>query len=102
MIVPAEAGRVPARMASSVDFPAPFGPIRPVSVPFRTDRDTLSTARTPPKSRTRPTASSTTSLAPALAGAAGLPGLAELAVLGMLTAPGRSLTDAEAGAGAGS
>ena len=51
-IVPDVAGKVPASMASSVDFPAPFGPISPVSVPFRTWNDTPSTARTPPNSRT--------------------------------------------------
>ena len=41
-------------MASSVDLPAPLGPISPVSVPRRTENDTSSTARTPPKSRQRP------------------------------------------------
>src|SRR5258705_13087925 len=49
-------------MASSVDFPAPFGPISPVRVPFRTWIDTPSTAWTPPNSRTTSTVSSTTSV----------------------------------------
>ena len=42
---------MPASMASSVDLPAPFGPISPVSVPRRTLNETPATARTPPNSR---------------------------------------------------
>ncbi len=61
MTFPEVAGSVPASIASNVDLPAPFGPISPVSVPFRTENDTSRTARTPPNSRDRCAASSTTS-----------------------------------------
>jgi hypothetical protein len=41
---PLEAGSVPASTARKVDFPAPFGPMRPVILPAGTSIDTPSTA----------------------------------------------------------
>src|SRR3984885_11700969 len=70
-------GRVPASMARSVDLPALLGPMRPVSVPRRTERETPATARTPPNSRTTSLACSATSPAPgdrATAASAAAPG----------------------------
>src|SRR5258707_1241972 len=62
MIFPTDGRSVPASSASSVDLPAPFGPISPVSVPRLTVSETSATACTPPKSRLRPTAWRTSSL----------------------------------------
>ena len=41
-------------MRSSVDLPAPEGPITPTNWPFGISRDTPSTARLRPKSRVKP------------------------------------------------
>src|SRR5215472_18160549 len=60
-------------MASSVDLPAPLGPISPVSVPRRTQKETSITALTPPNSRDTLTASSTTGLGPGASGVRGRP-----------------------------
>src|ERR1044072_7973475 len=43
---------------SSVVLPAPFGPMRPCTVPRRTARSTASTAKRPPKRRVTPRTSS--------------------------------------------
>src|SRR6267143_2743604 len=50
-IVPDDAGRVPARTAMNVDFPAPFGPMSPVMRPGMISIDTPSTACMPSKWR---------------------------------------------------
>ena len=59
MTCPAEGRSVPASNAITVDLPAPFGPISPVSVPGLMLKETLATACTPPKSRLSPTVCST-------------------------------------------
>ena len=46
---PEVGGNRPARQLKRVVMPAPFGPIRPVIVPFLIVKDTSSTARLPPK-----------------------------------------------------
>src|ERR1700737_1309474 len=50
-MLPDDEGSVPARTASSVDLPAPFGPIRPVIRPGITSIETPSTACMPSKCR---------------------------------------------------
>src|SRR5712691_5276716 len=50
-MVPLLAGSVPASTARNVDFPAPFGPMRPVILPAGTSIDTPSTAWRPSKWR---------------------------------------------------
>ena len=49
VIRPSDGRRVPATRLKTVVLPAPFGPIRPVTVPRATRKETPSTARWPPK-----------------------------------------------------
>src|SRR5579864_7424411 len=50
-MLPDEGGSVPARTASNVDLPAPFGPMSPVIRPGITSIETPSTACMPSKCR---------------------------------------------------
>src|SRR5262245_15770949 len=54
--VPASGARNPARMRSSVDLPAPFGPTRPTTSPGATTRSRLSNRRRAPWPAARPRA----------------------------------------------
>src|SRR5579862_131179 len=56
----------PARQLKNVDFPAPFGPIKPTISPSSTSRSAPATARNAPKALETPVASSSMSAPPAL------------------------------------